>query len=289
MIIKPFLDIHKKSLYQLCELLSKKYHYDNQIPSRALSSHNFEGFIATSEDGVLIGFVGVVFTPAYAFPFGLRAHPDQKGAGLALSKYINKYALSKSPMIRSAFLSDNKAMQKIISADGWKSIGNYFILTRESPFDDFKTRNEISLATSRELNEIINFAVLTKTGQKEYDQMFLKDLIWHPTVSSKEVFEELMISKRLLVGKIKGHINAVCVLDKKDDSSDIIGISRLWGKPEPILNFITQNYRPHKIKICIGEIEKEKWQKLGFLTSMVFYGENLFESKYALIEKKRPV
>ena len=289
MIIKPFLENHKKPLYRLCELLNKKYRYDNQIPPRVLSSDNFEGFIATSEDGALIGFVGVVFTPAYAFPFGLRAHPDQKGAGLVLSKYINKYALSKSPMIRSAFLSDNKAMQKIISADGWKSIGNYFTLIRESPFDDFKMHNKISLATNRELNEIINFAVLTKIGQKEYDQMFPRDLIWYPTVSSKEVFEELTISKRLLVEKIKGNINAVCALNKKDDSSGMLEILRLWGEPESLLNFIAENYRPKKIKICVGEIEKEKWQKLGFSTSLVFYDDELFESQYTLIEKKHSI
>ena len=289
MIIKPFLDSHKKSLYQLCELLNQKYRYDNHIPPRILSSDNFEGFIATSEDGVLIGFVGVVFTPAYAFPFGLRAHPNQNGAGLALSKYIDKYALNKSPMIRSAFLSDNKAMQKIISADGWDNVGNYFMLIREAPFDDFKIYNEVSLATSLELNEIINFAVLTKTGQREYDQMFLKDLIWYPTALSEEIFKELIFSKRLLIERAGKNISAVCVINKEDSSDGNLEISRLWGKPESILNFIAENYRPKKIKICVGEIEKEKWQKLGFSTNLVFYNDELFESQYTLIEKKRSI
>ena len=61
------------------------------------------------------------------------------------------------------------------------------------------------------------------------------------------------------------------------------------GKPESLINFIVKNYHPKKIRICIGEVEKEKWQKLGFSTSLAFYNDDLFESKYALIEKKRSV
>lgn len=289
MKIIPFLDNHKKPLYQLCESLNKKYHYDNHIPPDILSSKDFEGFVAISEDGELIGFVGVVFTPAYAYPFGLRVHPDffKKSVGLALSKYVGEYALRKNPVIKSAFLSDNKAMQKIISADGWNSVGDYFISTKEAPFDGFVVRNEVYTASTEELNEVINFVTRTKIGQKEYDQMFLKDLIWYPTAFSQKIFEELILFKRLLVEKKRNNISAVCIINKKDNSNGNLEISRLWGNSESLIGFIVENYRPQKIKICVGEAEKEKWQKLGFSTALTFYNDELFESKYALIEKRR--
>ncbi len=289
MIIKPFLDSHKKLLYQLCELLNKKYSYDNHISPSILSSRNFNGFIAVSEDEKLIGFVGVVFTPAHAFPFGLRVHPDFSGqdVGFALSKYIAEYALKRSLSIRSAFLIENEAMEKIISKEGWQVIDKYFLVTKETPFENYNQSDSVSLALKEELNEIINFIVNVKVGQKEYDKMFLNDLIWYPTAFSKMILEELVLSNRLLIEKTGEQINAVCIINARDSSGGHIDILRLWGKPESLLNFIVRNYHPQKIKVCIGEVEKESWQKLGFSTSLAFYNDNLFESKYALIEKKR--
>ena len=293
MIIKPFLDSHKKSLYQLCELLNQKYRYDNHIPDMVLSSKNFEGFVAISEYKKLVGFVGVVFTPAYAFPFGLRVHPDFSGqdVGFILSEHINEYALKKSPIIRSAFQIENEAMQKIISKEGWRTIDKYLLVIKETPFKNYNQSVPISsyLALKEELNEIMNFIVNVKIGHKEYDQMFLNDLIWYPTALSGEIFEELILSRRLLVDKIGGRINAVCIIDAEDSSDSDLYISRIWGKPESLINFMVKNYHPKKIRICIGEVEKEKWQKLGFSTSLAFYNDDLFESKYALIEKKRSV
>lgn len=270
--------------------MNKRYSYDNHIPPRVLLSKNFEGFAAISEDGKLVGFVGVVFTPAYAFPFGLRVHPNFSGqdVGFMLAKHIDIYALKRSPIIRSAFQIENEAMQKIISKEGKYIIDKYLLVTKEAPFENYNQPISSSLASEDELNEIMNFIVNTKVGQKEYDQMFLNDLIWYPTALSGEVLEELVFSKRLLVDKTGVCINAVCIVDTENNIDNDLYISRLWGRPEPLINFIVKNYRPKKIKICIGEIEKEKWQKLGFSTSLVFYNDDLFESKYALIEKKRP-
>ncbi len=291
MIIRPFLDSHKKSLYQLCELLNKKYRYDNHIPPRVLSSEYFKGFVAISEDGKLIGFVGVVFTPAYAFPFGLRVHPDFSGQniGLMLSKHVDEYALKRSPAIRSAFLTENEVMQKITSKEEWHVIDNYLVVSKEAPFEDYNQPTPIRLSLKEELDEIINFVVQFKTGQKEYDQMFLNDLIWYPTAFSREIFEELTLSKRLLIEKTEKNISAVCIINEKDSLNGNLEISRLWGEPESLINFIVKNYHPQKIRICVGEIEKEKWQKLGFSTSLALYNDDLFESKYALIEKKRSI
>ncbi|MDO8676415.1 MAG: GNAT family N-acetyltransferase [Candidatus Azambacteria bacterium] len=289
MTIRSFSESHKKSLYQLCELLNKKYPYDNHIPPHVLSFKDFQGFVAISGDGTLIGFVGVVFKPEYAFIFGLRVHPDFliRDVGSLLYRHITEYALKKSSVLKSAFLIENEAMQIITLNKGWRIIDKYLIVARETPFENYNQPISVFPALREELNEIINFVIKVGVGQKEYDQMFLRDKIWHPTAYSKEIFEELIISKNLLIERVEKNINAVCIVNKENNSDDNIKISRIWGRPEPLIDFIVKNYHPKKIKVYIGEVEKEKWQKLGFLTNLSFYKDDLFESKYALIEKRR--
>lgn len=290
--IIPYSSSNAKALDNLCDFITKKFGYESSIPLSIRNSEYFRGFFAARNDKEIVGFVGVVFMPNYAYPFGLRVHPFffDRGIGWLLSDFISKYSFSLGfNRLVSAYLVDNEAMQIITAKSGYRIIDRYLVVTAHFPLvlPDDGDGMVVMEASEKEISAIMEFVLGTKTGQDYYDSMFLKDLVWYP-IEWSDSFVELTRLKRLFMAKKNQLIYGVAIINF-NEKQRLLEISRLWGEPLPLVSFLIRIFNPIEIKWCIAENEALKAEKIGFFTSykLKYDDERAFESRYALIEKRK--
>jgi len=292
MKIIPFSEKYIMDVTNICQVLTERFGYDNYIPLKdLLKSKNFQGFVALTGKNEIVGFVGVVFMEQYAFPFGLRTHPDffRQNIGFLLSKYIAEYCFHLGyNKLRSSYLLDNISMPKIILKEDWKTIDKYLVVKKDNPSPSEINEVLVSFVAPDILAGVLKFVHSVKTGQHIYDSMFpANSLVWY-SHDSADVFKELISFNKIIVAKdYEKKMKSVAVVEWGSGERGIVNVLRIWGEAEPVFNFIINRCQPSKIKWYIAETEEDKARSLGYDTNVIFdhKSEKLFESRYAIIEK----
>lgn len=290
--IIPFEPRHAPAVERLCKTIADAYRYENEvfIPFQTLLRRDFEGFIAVSLLGEAVGFVGIVYTSAYAYPFGLRVLPsfERQGLGQVLSDRTIECSFRKRSIVRSAYLSDNKSMQKIITENGWREVDQYLMTKKSSSLRLDTEPMRVSLGTLADLDAVADFIEGEKVGSGPYDAMFPADLVWYPRNDIGVLTELLQCGRVLLSRNIRGALTGVAILSDEAKASNGVIMHRLWGDPGALCASVDRSARPKTVRWCVHASEEAKAESLGFsLARFTDSAGHSFASRYSLIELRR--